>query len=1076
MSLSSLIVQREIASIREVEEALARQVLYGGDLVTNLLEVSTLDEAALMPLVAEAFGLAAAPLGELPRPEPEVLRLLAPEVAGERNVAPLAVDRYGLTLAVAEPLPKDVEQDLAFALAMPISQKVASLVRIRQAIARDYALPLERRLVRLLDSLSGDRPRLTTSLPPMRMSADPRVLAPRPPSLAPLPRIGPASRPPPAAAPGTFVRSGEGASLRPARRRRGALTAAHVKEELEQATERDAVFEVLFDFARQYFDYTASFVVHGDLAEGRDGFGDGASREKVARIGVPLDLPSILSVAREKKATVQRVPAADGLDAVLAADLGRGARNVWAAIPVIVRKRVVALILGDGGEAGIDPSVLAEVEAIVVAASATFERLIVRRKLQGSLPPGAIASGPPASDEAPPTVVSEQARRPSSREIAARPAAEELAPPIRDLMVEPLSPVERGAETERQPSALAIVHGVTLGVVDPLRSEPPLPANVLAVRRPSGRPIPREEPGTAPIVDEVTVGGVGAPGAGAVPSGATPAHPVHTTPGGGTPRSRPRREAPPLDFGPSPGGPAVFASTTSFGVDEDERELLAEIQGGPTSGRPAPAPDTMREVHEVREAHEVREVREAQLTSPRATSPPPMLAAAAITDVSPVAIDAPARPADPPPAAVVEIAPSRILGVSGDAPPSVGPPSSQPLASEPGLVVNPDDSDVLLTDSADSERHRVVLDVPPASPPRRGSVPPEPSPPPVAEIPGPRASVSAPPASSERPRSMPPSEQQVSVAPHKPPSSHGDLSRSLPSVIVDVTTEYVSLVARVVERADEEAEAELVRAGGHAMPAIMERFPGPVTVEPERVEQGRLPRVAECGPVLRVVAGQRRTALPFVLVHVQSDDADKRFWATYLLTELVYPDALDAIMARLFDEEPKVRRAARAAARAFAETNGEAIVERVVAAVAGAAEPARKRLALEALGETRDRSAVPALLREFDGADVEAKATIRAALVVVTRQDFGTSKEKWEAWWSENAERHRVEWLIDALMHEHAAVRAAAGEELKTQTKEFFGYYEDLPKRERERAQARYREWWAKAGRVRFSRAGSSRS
>ena len=42
MSLSSLIVQREIATIREVEEALARQVLYGGDLVTNLFEVTRL--------------------------------------------------------------------------------------------------------------------------------------------------------------------------------------------------------------------------------------------------------------------------------------------------------------------------------------------------------------------------------------------------------------------------------------------------------------------------------------------------------------------------------------------------------------------------------------------------------------------------------------------------------------------------------------------------------------------------------------------------------------------------------------------------------------------------------------------------------------------------------------------------------------------------------------------------------------------------------------------------------------------------------------------------------------------------
>src|SRR6185369_4650740 len=103
MSLSTLIVQREIATIREIEEALARQVLYGGDLVTNLFEVSRVDEAALMPIVAEAYGLEAAPSGELPRAPDNATRLVAAEVVSERAFAPLAVGA-SLVVAVAEPL------------------------------------------------------------------------------------------------------------------------------------------------------------------------------------------------------------------------------------------------------------------------------------------------------------------------------------------------------------------------------------------------------------------------------------------------------------------------------------------------------------------------------------------------------------------------------------------------------------------------------------------------------------------------------------------------------------------------------------------------------------------------------------------------------------------------------------------------------------------------------------------------------------------------------------------------------------------------------------------------------------
>jgi hypothetical protein len=136
---------------------------------------------------------------------------------------------------------------------------------------------------------------------------------------------------------------------------------------------------------------------------------------------------------------------------------------------------------------------------------------------------------------------------------------------------------------------------------------------------------------------------------------------------------------------------------------------------------------------------------------------------------------------------------------------------------------------------------------------------------------------------------------------------------------------------------------------------------------------------------------------------------------------------------------------------------------------------ARRTLAIEALGEAREALGVQALIPLLDDPDNQVVNAVRGALVIMTRQDFGTASEKWRAWWGQNRERHRLEWLIDALMHEQAALRAAAGEELKTITKEYFGYYDDLPKRERERAQSRYREWWNSVGRVRFSRASSSR-
>ena len=107
-SLSSLLVQRELATIRDVEEALARQVLYGGDLATNLLEVTAVDEAALSGTLAESCGLPAAPFRELPVAPPEARDLMTREQAAEHGVFALGVEGGALVLASSAPLAPDV--------------------------------------------------------------------------------------------------------------------------------------------------------------------------------------------------------------------------------------------------------------------------------------------------------------------------------------------------------------------------------------------------------------------------------------------------------------------------------------------------------------------------------------------------------------------------------------------------------------------------------------------------------------------------------------------------------------------------------------------------------------------------------------------------------------------------------------------------------------------------------------------------------------------------------------------------------------------------------------------------------
>jgi HEAT repeat protein len=204
---------------------------------------------------------------------------------------------------------------------------------------------------------------------------------------------------------------------------------------------------------------------------------------------------------------------------------------------------------------------------------------------------------------------------------------------------------------------------------------------------------------------------------------------------------------------------------------------------------------------------------------------------------------------------------------------------------------------------------------------------------------------------------------------------------------------------------------------------------------------------------------------------VGDGETHRRYWATFLLTELAYAEVVEPLVPRLFDPDAAVRRVARLAARAVSEVAPEALIERLVRYYRDPSFTEERRIEMiETLGELRERLAVPLLIDALGESEEHVAAAARRALMTITRQDLGRDARRWQAWWAQNGARHRIEWLIDALMHEVPAVRRAAGDELKAITKEYFGYYDDLPRKEREQAQLRYREWWRVDGRLRYQR------
>jgi hypothetical protein len=302
------------------------------------------------------------------------------------------------------------------------------------------------------------------------------------------------------------------------------------------------------------------------------------------------------------------------------------------------------------------------------------------------------------------------------------------------------------------------------------------------------------------------------------------------------------------------------------------------------------------------------------------------------------------------------------------------------------------------------------------------------------------------------------------------PMANNSEELRLPTVIVDLANDCQVLLDQLLA-GSASAGDKLVQIGEPAVGVLASSFPGPITAELRRGVGNAPSRASECGPVLRTLARIGVKAASVLVVRTNDGDPNVRAWATRLLGEMPNEDAARAVVRRFVDDEQEVRRAALAAGRLM-QTSVEArsmlqIGLAELLADASRAEEQRHAL-IEAIADLRDGRAVPTLLRLLEDRSSDIVRSAHWALVVLARQDYGLSAAAWEEWWRHNASRHRIEWLIDALLHESADIRRAAGDELKSTTKEYFGYYDDLPVAERQKAQNRYREWWEAKGKARF--------
>jgi len=290
---------------------------------------------------------------------------------------------------------------------------------------------------------------------------------------------------------------------------------------------------------------------------------------------------------------------------------------------------------------------------------------------------------------------------------------------------------------------------------------------------------------------------------------------------------------------------------------------------------------------------------------------------------------------------------------------------------------------------------------------------------------------------------------------------------ALPSVIVDVGDEVEALIADLREAApdDERVILPLLGVGEAALPGLAREFPGHLWFD-RNEPHARIPAGRDLSPVARafVAFGQRSVA--YLIPLLDDGEADTRYYATILASEFVHPDLVQPVGRRIFDPDPGVRSSAyRALSVLYAcEVEFTLLIERLRASARDGRKLHPQVTSVEALGRLRDADSFELFVSMLDSPEDPVIRAAHASLVRLSCQDFGTHKKKWTAWYGKHGDRHRVEWLIEGLMHTDERLRRRASDELHHLTQEYFGYDPGSPKKQRETAQRKYRTWWERVG------------
>lgn len=146
-NLGQRLIDAGLIDQKTLGEGLQRQVIFGGRLGTNLMEMGALGEVDLLKILSSQHNLPYADHRHFDNITPQVLESVPKEILAKYSIVPIHLEKTRITMAMADPSDLGMIDEVAFHTGRTVQPVIAAELRIVQALEKYYGIRREARYI-----------------------------------------------------------------------------------------------------------------------------------------------------------------------------------------------------------------------------------------------------------------------------------------------------------------------------------------------------------------------------------------------------------------------------------------------------------------------------------------------------------------------------------------------------------------------------------------------------------------------------------------------------------------------------------------------------------------------------------------------------------------------------------------------------------------------------------------------------------------------------------------------------------------------------------------------------------------